>query len=222
VEFIHQVAELVHQIVDWYFHQMNRIGLELYVFIGMLIESTFIPFPSEIVVPPAAHQAAQTHGFIRIVGLILIGTFGCLCGAWYNYFLGMWLGRPFFDKYGKYFLCGPKNMARMDAFWEKYGEGSTFIARLVPGVRQVISLPAGMSRMNLWKFTLYTGLGSGFWVTVLALVGWWLRDWTMEDFENKLKGEMLPYVLAGVALLIAFYVAKIMWQKRHPAKPVQS
>jgi membrane protein DedA with SNARE-associated domain len=81
----------------------------------------------------------------------------------------------------------------------------------------LISVPAGISRMNLWKFTLYTGLGSGLWVTVLALVGWWLREWTLADFETKLKGEMMPYVLGGVLLLIVAYVVKIRLRKREGA-----
>jgi membrane protein DedA with SNARE-associated domain len=199
----------IHEAVQWYFQQMDQIGLELYVFIGMAIESSFVPFPSEIIMPPAAHEAALAGGFARVVGLIVTGTGGSLVGAWINYFLGAWLGRPFFERYGRYFLVSHESLHKMDRFWDRYGEGSTFIARLVPAVRQLISIPAGISRMNLWKFTLFTALGSCSWVTVLALVGWFLRDWTLTDFETRLSGDMLPYLLAAVALLTVAYVVKI-------------
>ena len=196
----------IHQAIEWYFQQMNNIGLELYVFLGMLIESSFIPFPSEVIMPPAAHQAG---GFMRVVGLIILGTAGSLLGGLFNYYVGYFLGRPFFEKYGKYLLINHKKLEQMDRFWEKYGEASTFIGRLVPAVRQVISVPAGFARMNIWKFSLYTSLGAGFWVTVLAMLGWFLRDWTSQDFEQKLKGAMMPYVLGGLAVLIVGYLIKI-------------
>ena len=203
----------IHEAVQWYFQQMDQIGLELYVFLGMAIESSFIPFPSEIIMPPAAHEAAVAGGFMRVVGLIAIGTGGSLVGAWINYFLGAWLGRPFFERYGRYFLVSHQSLEKMDRFWDRYGEGSTFIARLVPAVRQLISIPAGISRMNLWKFTLFTALGSGFWVTVLALAGWLLRNWTMEDFQTRLSGDMLPYLMALIAVLTVAYVAKIRFRR---------
>ena len=204
----------IHEAVQWYFQQMHNMGLELYVFVGMAIESSFVPFPSEIIMPPAAHEAAHAGGFARVVGLIVVGTGGSLVGAWINYFLGAWLGRPFFERYGRYFLVSQQSLQKMDRFWDRYGEGSTLIARLVPAVRQLISIPAGISRMNLWKFTLFTAMGSGFWVTVLALAGWFLRSWTMQDFETRLSGRMLPYLVAIVIVLTAIYIAKILYQRR--------
>ena len=208
----------IHEAVQWYFQQMHHIGLELYVFFGMALESSFIPFPSEIIMPPAAHEAANAGGFVRVVGLIVVGTGGSLVGAWINYFLGAWLGRPFFEKYGSYFLVSHQSLEKMDHFWDRYGEGSTFIARLVPAVRQLISIPAGISRMNLWKFTLFTALGSGFWVTLLALLGWFLRGWTMMDFETRLSGRMMPWLLGIIAVLTLIYVGKIVYQNRRSAR----
>ena len=114
------MMEWIHGVVHWYFEQMHRIGLEMYVFLGMLIESSFIPFPSEIVMPPAAHQAAQDGGFARVIGLILIGTAGSLLGGYINYAIGYFLGRPFLEKYGKYILIGPRALAKMDDFWDRY------------------------------------------------------------------------------------------------------
>ena len=204
----------LHAAVEWYFQQMHHIGLELYVFLGMSIESSFVPFPSEIIMPPAAHEAARIGGFARVLGLIVIGTSGSLVGAWINYLLGAWLGRPFFERYGRYFLVSQQSLEKMDLFWDRYGEGSTFIARLVPAVRQLISIPAGISRMNPWKFTLFTALGSGFWVTVLALLGWFLRDWSMADFENRLAGQMMPWLVLVIAVFTLVYVAKIFYQNR--------
>jgi membrane protein DedA with SNARE-associated domain len=203
-----------HAFVEWYFRQMHAVGLELYVFAGMTIESSLFPLPSEIVMPPAAHQAAQAGGLARVALLIVLGTIGSQLGAYGNYAVGRFLGRPFFERYGKFFLIGERHLAKIDRFWERYGEASTFIGRLVPGVRHLISIPAGIARMNLWRFTLYTSSGAGFWVTVLALVGWFLRDWTLTDFETKLKGRMMPYVLAGLAVLIAGYIGHIAWRQR--------
>ena len=208
--------EYIHQVINWYFHQMHNIGLELYVFLGMLIESSFIPFPSEIVMPPAAHQAGS---FPRVIGLIFMGTLGSLLGGLFNYAMGYFLGRPFFEKYGKYLLINEDKLHKMDHFWDKYGEGSTFIARMVPVVRQLISIPAGISHMNIWKISLFTARGSGFWVTVLAMAGWLLRNWTLEDFETKLKGQMMPYVIIGIIALIVLYVLKIKYLNKHEKEP---
>jgi len=208
----------IHDLVDWYFHQINTMGLELYVFVGMTIESSFIPFPSEVIMPPAGHQAGS---FLRVIWLILIGTLGSLVGAWVNYFLGLKLGRPFFEKYGKYVLISERSLTRMDHYWERYGEASTFIGRLVPAVRQLISIPAGVARMNFWRFTFYSGLGAGLWVTVLALLGWFLRDWTLERFETELKERMLPYVIVGLVVLIGGYILKLQLQKRRRRRAQQ-
>lgn len=193
---------------------MHTLGLERFVFLGMFIESSFIPFPSEIIMPPAGHQAGSIP---RLILLILVGSLGSLGGGLFNYWLGRTLGRPFFVKYGKYLLVNEAKLAKMDAFWDKYGEGSTFIARWIPAVRQLISVPAGISRMNVWKFSLYTFLGSGTWVTVLAVVGWMLRDWTVQDFSEKLKGEMIPYVLVAIVGMIVIYLLKIRWSRRRAA-----
>jgi membrane protein DedA with SNARE-associated domain len=201
----------IHELAGWYITQVERLGWELYVFLGMLIESSFIPFPSEIIMPPAGYQAGSVA---HLIGLIVLGTLGSLGGGLINYYLGRWLGRPFFVKYGRFVLINESKLAKMDKFWERHGEASTFIARLVPAVRQLISIPAGISRMNVWKFSLYTSLGAGSWVTVLAIVGWSFRDWTTEDFAEKLKGELLPYVGGVIVLLIVAYVLKVRWSSR--------
>ncbi|MBF0274507.1 MAG: DedA family protein [Nitrospinae bacterium] len=198
----------IHQLSDWYFSQMDALGLQLFVFLGMFIESSFIPFPSEIIMPPAGHEAGT---IINLVALIFLGILGSLCGAWVNYSIGFFLGRPFLTKYGKYIFVNEKQIKKMDDFWEEYGEAGTFICRLVPAVRQLISIPAGMAKMNIFKFSLYTSLGAGIWVTVLALCGWFLRDWSLDDFGNKLKGDLLPYLIVAVVFMTVSYV---MYKKR--------
>lgn len=201
--------------VGWYIGLAAYIGWPLFVFIGMTIESSFVPFPSEIVMPPAGHQAGSVF---MLVVVILAGTAGSLAGGLINYFLAAYLGRPFFERWGKYFLVSHKSLDKMDAFWLRHGEASTFIGRFVPGVRQLISLPAGMARMNMTKFIVLTGLGSGTWVTVLALIGWWCRSISMDDFENfcrtQLHQQMMPYLLGASAVMIASYVGWTMWRRR--------
>ncbi len=204
----------------WYFAQVEVIGWPWFAFLGMLVESSLVPFPSEIVMPPAGHQAGSVA---RLILVIFCGTAGSTAGGLFNYALGYFLGRPFFEKYGKYLLVSHKGLDKMDRFWGRYGEASTFICRFIPAVRQLISLPAGIARMNIWKFTFFTALGSGMWVTTLALIGWFMRHLTLNDFflwsETQLKREMLPWVLAAVALMIGFYVGWLWLRRRKLADP---
>ena len=201
----------LHEMAMWYLGHVERIGWGPFVFLGMLIESSFIPFPSEIVMPPAGHQAGSIG---RLIWLIVLGTAGSTLGGLFNY----WLGRPFFEKYGRYILVGPKAMAKMDRFWDRYGEAGTFIGRFVPAIRQLISVPAGISRMNIYKFTFFTALGSGIWVTVLAVIGWSFRSMSMVDFirysDQMLKHQMLPWTVAAIVAMIAAYVGWVKWQRR--------
>jgi membrane protein DedA with SNARE-associated domain len=137
----------------------------------MALESSFFPFPSEVVIPPAAYLAAA--GKMNIALIILCGTTGSLTGAMFNYWLALKFGRPFFEKYGRYLLVSPNSLAKADDFFERHGHISTFIGRLLPGIRQYISLPAGLARMNVAAFGAATVLGSGMWVMVLAAMGYW-------------------------------------------------
>ncbi len=201
------MLDLIHDIAIWYISQVERIGWAWFTYLGMLVESSFVPFPSEIVMPPAGHQAGSIP---RLLLVIFCGTAGSLSGGLINYSLGYYLGRPFFEKYGKFFLISHKSLEKMDRFWVRHGEAGTFICRFIPGVRQLISLPAGISRMNIWKFSFYTSLGSGIWVTTLALIGWWFRNISMADFikwsDEQLKGQMMPWLLAAIVLMIGSYV----------------
>lgn len=145
------------------------------IVILMGLESSFIPFPSEVVIPPAAYLAAQ--GKLNIYLVIVAGVIGSLIGALVNYFLAAYLGRAIIysladRKWAKYLLISSKSIRRSEDFFSRYANSATFIGRLVPVIRQFISIPAGFVRMPIWKFVSLTLLGSGIWVTVLAVLGY--------------------------------------------------
>ncbi len=173
------------------------------IFILMVIESSFIPFPSEIVIPPAAYLASK--GKLSFIGVILSGTLGSLAGALLNYYLALKLGRPAFQhlvkKYGKYILLTEYSLQKVDHFWNNHGTFSTFIGRLLPGIRQIISLPAGFTRMSLFLFCLYTTFGVLIWVTFLAFCGYFFGK-----NENLLKEYLKQgsYIIALLAILVTF------------------
>ncbi len=182
-----------------------------FVFIFMLIESSFIPFPSEVVVPPAAYLAA-TKGDMNIFGIVLVATAGAICGALVNYYLSLWIGRPLVYKfansrYGHACLIDQAKVEKAEAYFDKHGAISTFIGRLIPAVRQLISIPAGLARMNVGVFVIFTGLGALVWNLVLALLGWWLAKWvplaqlfdTVEKYNSYLSwaGIIIGVVCVG-------------------------
>ncbi len=141
----------------------------------MTVESSFIPFPSELAIPPAAYLAYQ--GEMNIYLVVLFGILGSLIGALINYYLAFFLGRPIIyslteKKWAKVFLISSKKIEKAERYFLKYGEASTFIGRLIPVIRQLISLPAGFTKMKLRPFIIYTTLGAGIWVIVLAVIGY--------------------------------------------------
>lgn len=150
----------------------------VFVFVFMAVESSFIPFPSEVVMVPAGFLAARGeffHGLSPMCALwvsIVAGIAGSLVGAYVNYFLAMWVGKPFLERYGKYFFIKPQPLARACEMFNQYGAATTFICRLVPVIRQLISIPAGIAKMPLLPFTFFTGLGAGIWTAILAFIGY--------------------------------------------------
>ena len=148
------------------------------VFLLMVVESSFIPFPSEVIVPPAAYLACTSHE-VNIWIVLLLATAGALVGALINYGLSVWIGRPIVYKFansrvGHACLITEEKVHKAEVYFDKHGAISTFIGRLIPAVRQLISIPAGLARMNIWKFMLYTSLGALTWNAVLAGLGYWL------------------------------------------------
>ena len=190
----------------------------------MAIESSFIPFPSEAVVPPAAWKAAVT-GDMNVFLVVFFATVGALIGAFINYYLAVWLGRPIVYKFansrfGHMCLIDEAKVQNAERYFDKHGAVSTFVGRLVPAVRQLISIPAGLARMGLGRFVLYTSLGAGVWNAVLAALGYYMSKvpgmQTEEAVMNKVKeysSEIGMVIVALVAVIIAFLVYKALKKK---------
>ena len=190
----------------------------LFIFVFMTIESSFVPFPSEVVMIPAGFLAARGELGIgsplaAVWVAIAVGVLGSLAGAYVNYYLALWVGKPFLEKYGKWFFLKPAALERACEVFNKYGAATTFVCRMVPAIRQLISIPAGIAKMPLGSFTLFTGLGAGVWTTILAFVGYGLGksagDITYVELCTKGK-EMaaanLPLVIGGALALAGLYV----------------
>ena len=171
------------------------------IFVAMFLESSFFPFPSEVVMIPAGYLAFQ--GKMQLLTAIAAGIAGSLSGALFNYWLAARYGRPFLLRYGRYLLLKPESLQKLEAFFAKHGEISTFNGRLIPGIRQYISMPAGLARMSLGRFSLYTTLGAGIWVAVLALLGYYLGA-NEEAVSHYLRSATLVALLF-ILLLSLFY-----------------
>jgi len=163
--------EVMHELIMWLVLTIGALGYPG-VFLLMVMESSVFPIPSELVIPPAGYLAQQ--GKMNMAAIILCGTLGSLLGAYANYFVARYLGRPLLLKYGKYVWITEKKFSKVEMFFKNHGEVSTFIGRLLPVVRHLISLPAGLAGMNHIKFSLYTLFGAGLWVTVLSCIGYFI------------------------------------------------
>jgi membrane protein DedA with SNARE-associated domain len=161
----------MHELIMWLVLTIGALGYPG-VFLLMVMESSVFPIPSELVIPPAGYLAQQ--GKMNMAAIILCGTLGSLLGAYANYFVARYLGRPLLLKYGKYVWITEKKFSKVEMFFKNHGEVSTFIGRLLPVVRHLISLPAGLAGMNHIKFSLYTLFGAGLWVTVLSCIGYFI------------------------------------------------
>ncbi|MGX2984668.1 DedA family protein [Helicobacter sp. 23-1048] len=168
------------EIVDFI---VNFIGAAGYfgIFAMMFLESSFIPFPSEVLMIPAGYLAYK--GEMNIIIAVLCGIGGSLAGGLFNYYLAVAFGREFLIRFGKYFFFTQASMEKMESYFAKHGEISTFVGRLIMGVRQYISLPAGLARMNLAKFCIYTSLGAGIWVIILSALGYYIGHIFGQGFE---------------------------------------
>ena len=182
----------------------------------MTIESSFIPFPSEAVVPPAAWKAAVT-GEMNVFMVVIFATLGALIGAFINYYLAVWLGRPIVYKFansrvGHMCLIDEAKVQNAERYFDEHGAVSTFVGRLVPAVRQLISIPAGLARMSLGRFVLYTSLGAGVWNAILAALGYYMSTipgmQTEEAVMNKVKeySSEIGIVFIVLAVLIVAYL----------------
>jgi membrane protein DedA with SNARE-associated domain len=188
------------------------------VFFFMTVESSFIPFPSEVVMIPAGFLAARGglstgNPMTDAILAVLAGTAGSLAGAFINYFLAAWLGSPFLERYGKYFFLPPASLRRAEEVFRQYGAGATFVCRLLPAIRQLVSIPAGLARMPLGSFTLWTGLGAGIWVTILTVIGYGIGTRTAQMSYAELvhsgkamAEENLVFIIPACLVLFVGYV----------------
>ncbi len=188
---------IVMTIVEW----VNQFGY-LGIFIMMFLESTFFPFPSEVAMVPAGYLAAK--GDMNLIIAIIVGTLGSLTGALFNYYLARKYGRKGVLRFGKYFFFTEAKLHKMEAFFVNHGSFSTFVSRLIPGVRQLVSLPAGLSKMPLDKFALHTTLGAGLWVTVLALLGYFLGE--NEALIKEYLHQIVLVTLGLIAIASGIYI----------------
>lgn len=188
----------------------------------MIIESSFIPFPSEVIVPPAAYLACTSHD-VNIVMVVVIATVGAIIGALINYYLSAWIGRPIVYKFansrfGHACLIDEDKVRHAEEYFDKHGAASTFFGRLIPAVRQLISIPAGLAKMNIGKFILFTGLGALTWNVVLAALGYWLGKMVPQEQLFAKVEEYNDYLTyAGLAIGV-ICICVILWNAFKPRK----
>ena len=207
----------VANVLHWYDTHMN------YYAVGglMTLESSFIPFPSEVVIPPAVYVALdeQSQSGMNWWLVVLFGTAGALLGALINYFLSRWLGRPIIyafanSRLGHLLQLSSEKVERAEVYFNKHGVVSTLVGRFIPVIRQLISIPAGLSKMNIWAFMLYTTLGAAAWNFILALLGYLAHRAgdisVVEQYSNEIS-----YVIIGLLLMVvAFFVIRYFIKKK--------
>lgn len=177
------------------------------IIIMMALESSFVPFPSEVVVPPAGYLAAK--GQMNIYLVVLSGVTGSVIGAMVNYYIAVYMGRGLLHRYGRYLLLTPEKLDKMDKYFSVHGEITTFAGRLIPVIRQYISFPAGLARMNMAKFVFYTSFGAGIWVVVLAVLGY-----VVGNNIELIKSNLRPITLITLCLLTVVIAVYIYWHNR--------
>jgi membrane protein DedA with SNARE-associated domain len=194
---------LLGDLIQWIIRVVGALGYPG-IFVMMLLESSFFPFPSEVVMIPAGYLAYR--GEMSMLAAIAVGVAGSLAGALVNYYLAVWLGRPFLERYGRYLFLPPEKFHRVERFFREHGEISTFVGRLITVVRQYISFPAGLARMPMGRFLFFTGLGAGIWVAILAAIGYVAAG--NEQLIRAYSREASLALLAFCAALVAAYVAR--------------
>jgi membrane protein DedA with SNARE-associated domain len=199
---------------DWLITTIGDLGYTG-IFLLMTVESSFIPFPSELVVPPAGYLIAQ--GQMSWTGVLLAGALGSLFGALINYALALYVGRGLVERYGRYLGFSARHFDKSVVFFNRHGSISTFVGRLIVGVRQYISFPAGLARMDLKRFCFYTTLGASIWVWVLAYLGYLVGN--NRELVMTLSREWSLYALGACVALVAVYV---LWHRRQAATAVAS
>lgn len=206
---------IIERVENWYAANMNYATITTL----MAVESSFIPFPSEVVIPPAAYVAGKeastlhvTDNYIlNVLLIVLFGTIGAILGAIINYSLAMWLGRPIIyafadSKVGHLCLLSSEKVKKAEDYFNNHGKVSTFVGRLIPGIRQLISIPAGLSKMNFGQFLLYTFLGASIWNIILALLGYIAHG--QMDLIHEYSHELSIAIMALLAVAVIYFIAK--------------
>lgn len=205
------MTELIQTITDWYMANLNYFTITLL----MAIESSFIPFPSEVIVPPAAWKAAE--GELNIILVVVFSTIGSLIGALINYYLALWIGRPLIYKFaesklGHMLLLDAHKVKKAEDYFIKKGNISTLIGRLIPGIRQLISIPAGLVKMNMKNFLLYTTIGAGIWNIILAVIGYLAQG--QADLIDRYSGEISIAVVVLLVLFVGYVIYRTFFKKK--------
>lgn len=209
----------------WFFDWFVNNASYLFVFVFMVIESSFIPFPSEVVVPPAAYLAMQ-KGDMNIFLVVLAATAGALVGALVNYVLSLLIGRPIVyafanSRFGHACLINQEKVEKAEKYFANHGAASTFFGRLIPAVRQLISIPAGIAKMNIWVFMLFTSLGALIWNCILAGLGWWLsRHVSLDELYVSVEKYNSYLTLGGIIILVlcVLYILYNAFKKNNATK----
>ena len=194
------MTEIFSEITSWYFNNINYFTITLL----MVVESSFIPFPSEVIVPPAAYKAAT--GELNIFLVVFFATLGALIGALFNYYFALWIGRSAIyaladTRLARMFMIQPSSIKKAEDYFVRHGKTSTFIGRLIPAIRQLISIPAGLARMPLKSFIIYTSAGALLWNTILAFIGYYFPKELMDKYYHEINAVM---IISGI--LFALYL----------------
>ena len=207
----------VSQVLSWYDAHMNYQAVGLL----MTLESSFVPFPSEVVIPPAVYVACnpETKGGMKIWLIVLFGTLGALLGAYINYFLSRWLGRPIIyafadSKVGHLLQLSKEKVQRAEVYFNDHGNVSTLVGRFIPVIRQLISIPAGLSKMNLLPFTFFTFIGAALWNVVLALLGWLAYRAADPQVIERYSHQLSIIIVVLFCAAIAFFIIRAIVRKR--------
>lgn len=192
------MTEFFSEITSWYFNNINYYTITLL----MVIESSFIPFPSEVIVPPAAYKAAS--GELNIFLVVFFSTLGALIGALFNYYFALWIGRSAVyalseTRLARLFMIQPASIKKAEDYFISHGKTSTFIGRLIPAIRQLISIPAGLARMPLKNFIVYTTAGAMVWNIILAVIGYYFPKELMDKYYHQIN---ILMITAGVLFLV--------------------
>ncbi len=196
--------ELIDPIINFLVTFINQVGY-LGIFIGMFLESTAFPLPSELIMIPAGIAASQGH--MNLFLIIAVGTFGNVAGAVVSYYLAEFAGRTVLLKVGRYFFIKPETIIKVEGYFKNHGPISVFVARLIPGMRHFISLPAGIARMDIKLFCLYTTLGSLLWTIVLAMLGYEIGE-NKDMIKEYIHTIMLCCVVLCALLVAGYYLLK--------------